>query len=80
MAFGVQKLRFVYKYLIVNLQNCILHYKVASRFATQQNIIFFLVVFANTNRKTENIYRNTIKSCCKTIEVVVLYAQQHGML
>lgn len=35
MAFRVQKLRFAYKYLIVNLQNCISNYKVASRIATQ---------------------------------------------
>lgn len=37
MAFRVQKLRFAYKYLIVNLQNCISNYKVASRIATQQH-------------------------------------------
>ena len=35
VAFRVQKLRFAYKYLIVNLQNCISDYKVASRNATQ---------------------------------------------
>lgn len=35
MAFRVQKLRFAYKYLIVNLQNCISNYKVTSRIATQ---------------------------------------------
>ena len=35
VAFRVQKLRFAYKYLIVNLQNCISNYKVASRIATQ---------------------------------------------
>lgn len=35
VAFRVQKLRFVYKYLIVNLQNCISNYKVASRNAIQ---------------------------------------------
>ena len=35
VAFRVQKLRFAYKYLIVNLQNCISNYKVASRNATQ---------------------------------------------
>lgn len=35
MAFRVQKLRFAYKYLIVNLQNCISNYKVASRIATR---------------------------------------------
>lgn len=36
VAFRVQKLRFAYKYLIVNLQNCISNYKVASRNAIQQ--------------------------------------------
>ena len=35
VAFRVQKLRFAYKYLIVNLQNCISNYKVASRNAIQ---------------------------------------------
>ena len=42
VAFRVQKLRFAYKYLIVNLQNCISNYKVASRNAIQQteNYIF----------------------------------------
>lgn len=35
MAFRVQKLRFAYKYLVVNLQNCVSNYKVASRLATQ---------------------------------------------
>ena len=36
VAFRLQKLRFAYKYLIVNLQNCISAYKVASRFAIQR--------------------------------------------
>ena len=35
VAFQVQKLHFAYKYLIVNLQNCISNYKVASRNAIQ---------------------------------------------
>jgi len=35
VAFRLQKLRFGYKYSIVNLQNCISAYKVASRFAIQ---------------------------------------------
>lgn len=35
VAFRVQNLRFAYKYLIVNLQNCISNYKVASRNAIQ---------------------------------------------
>ena len=30
-AFGVGKLRFAYKYLLVNLQSCISLYKTASR-------------------------------------------------
>ena len=33
VAFQVQKMHFAYKYLVVNLQNCISNYKVASRFA-----------------------------------------------
>ena len=37
VAFRVQKLRFAYKYLIVNLQNCISNYKVASRNAIQHS-------------------------------------------
>ena len=36
VAFRVQKLRFAYKYLVFNFQNCISDYKVASRFAIQQ--------------------------------------------
>lgn len=39
VAFRVQKLRFAYKYLIVNLQNCISDYKVASWNATHQKMI-----------------------------------------
>ena len=39
VAFRVQKLRFAYKYLIVNLQNCISNYKVASRNATQRFLL-----------------------------------------
>ena len=35
VAFRVQKLRFAYKYSIVNLQNCISGYNVASQNATQ---------------------------------------------
>lgn len=35
VAFRIQKLRFAYKYSIVNLQNCISSYKVAARIATQ---------------------------------------------
>ena len=35
VAFRVQKLRFAYKYLVFNLQNCISNYKVASRNAIQ---------------------------------------------
>ena len=42
VAFRVQKLRFAYKYLIVNLQNCISNYKVASRIATQQKNSFMI--------------------------------------
>lgn len=41
VAFRVQKLHFAYKYLIVNLQNCISNYKVASLLAIQQ--IFVLM-------------------------------------
>lgn len=33
VAFQVQKMHFAYKYLVVNLQNYISNYKVASRFA-----------------------------------------------
>ena len=36
VAFRVQKLHFAYKYLIVNLQNCISDYKVASWSAIHQ--------------------------------------------
>jgi len=39
VAFRVQKLHFAYKYLVFNLQNCILNYKVASRLAIQQRKI-----------------------------------------
>ena len=42
VAFRVQKLRFAYKYSIVNLQNCISAYKVASRFAIQRNFFIHL--------------------------------------
>lgn len=41
VAFRVQKLRFAYKYLIVNLQNCISNYKVASRNAIQPKLFPF---------------------------------------
>lgn len=35
ITFRLQKLRFVYKYLVVGLQNCIWGYKTASRFAIE---------------------------------------------
>ena len=47
VAFRVQKLRFAYKYLIVNLQNCISYYKVASRNAIQP----VRTIFPNKNKK-----------------------------
>ena len=43
VAFRVQKLRFAYKYLIVNLQNCISNYKVASRNAIQLEENYILI-------------------------------------
>ena len=36
VAFRLQKLRFVYKYSVVNLQNCVSAYKVASRLSIKQ--------------------------------------------
>jgi hypothetical protein len=33
VAFRIQKLRFVYKYSVINYKDCILLYKVASRFS-----------------------------------------------
>ena len=38
VAFRIQKLRFAYKYLVFNLQNCISKYKVASRLAIQPRV------------------------------------------
>ena len=35
VAFGLQKLRIAYKYLVVELQSCISGYKTASRFAIE---------------------------------------------
>lgn len=57
MAFRVQKLRFAYKYLIVNLQNCISNYKVASRIATQR-LSFLVEILTNQNDKSIMQYDN----------------------
>ena len=42
MAFRIQKLRFGYKYSVVDLQNCISAYKVASRLSIKPSIIKWL--------------------------------------
>ena len=39
VAFGLQKLRFAYKYLVVELQSCISGYKTASRFAIEYDLL-----------------------------------------
>ena len=53
VAFRVQKLRFAYKYLIVNLQNCISNYKVASRNAIQHLCFLDLEYNARNNEMQE---------------------------
>ena len=59
VAFRVQNLRFAYKYLIVNLQNCISNYKVASRNAIQpyQKNNLFLYIYKYNLTKYSCIVR-----------------------
>lgn len=64
VAFRVQKLRFAYKYLIVNLQNCISNYKVASRNAIQLVSVYEMIV---TN-SYENLYDNCAVNIAKSAE------------
>ena len=58
VAFRVQKLRFAYKYLIVNLQNCISNYKVASRNAIQHEIILILMKIQESEITNKNMRIN----------------------
>lgn len=53
VVFRVQKLRFIYKYLIVNLQNCISDYKVASQLAIQPFAACINAVFLRLVQKNE---------------------------
>lgn len=65
MAFRVQKLRFAYKYLIVNLQNCISNYKVASRIAIQVLRVYygvFGVSLFEIQQKTSKIKKKVRKN------------------
>ena len=66
VAFRVQNLRFAYKYLIVNLQNCISNYKVASRNAIQP---FFIKIVDYIDKFIFFAYNN-ITNKCKTTTII----------
>ena len=55
MAFGLQKLRFAYKYLVVKLQSCISIYKTASRFAIELHLGLQLSFFILLSEKQHEI-------------------------
>ena len=77
VAFRVQKLRFAYKYLVFNLQNCILKYKVASRLAIQpcnsaQGLFVDLICIKYFPKDKNKKHMLNIVDICKILCIIQL--------
>lgn len=71
VAFGLQKLRFVYKYLLVRLQSCISTYKTASRFAIELSRIVNEIRREKLKRINYNKAQKIMLSHCKCIDLAL---------